>query len=41
MNDEEIISDVLWEENFEAEEDKDSDVDLLIEQTWPQSDVVG
>ena len=33
MNDEEIISDMLGEENFEAEEDKDSDVDFLIEPT--------
>ena len=41
MKDEKIISDVLWEENFEAKEDKDSDVDLLIEKTWPQSGVVG
>ena len=40
MNDEEIISDVLGEENFEAEEDEDSDVDFLIEPTCPQSGVV-
>ena len=37
MNDEEIISNVLDEENLEAEEDKDGDVDILIEPTCPQS----
>ena len=36
MNDE-IISDVLDEENLEAEEDEDGDVDILIEPTCPQS----
>ena len=37
MNDEEIISDVLDDENLEAEEDEDGDVDILIEPTCPQS----
>ena len=36
MNDEEVISDVLWEENFDAKEDNDSDVNFLIQPTWPQ-----
>ena len=39
-NDKEIISDVFGEENFETEEDKDSDVDLLLEPTFPQSGIV-
>ena len=30
MNDEEMISDTLDEENFESEEDGDGDVDILI-----------
>ena len=30
MNDEEIISDVLDDENLESEEDGDGDVDILI-----------
>ena len=30
MNDEEIISDMLDEENLESEEDGDGDVDILI-----------
>ena len=36
INDEEIISDVLGGENFEAEEDEGSDVDFLIEPTCSQ-----
>ena len=40
LNDEEIISDVLGEENFEAEKDEDSDVDFLIKPTFPQSGIV-
>ena len=40
MNDEEIISAVLGEGNFEAEEDEDSDVDFLIKLTCPQLGIV-
>ena len=40
INGEEIISDLLKEEKFEAEEDEDSDVDFLIEPTCPQSGIV-
>ena len=40
INDEEIISSVLEEENFETVEDEESDVDFLIEPTCPQSGIV-
>ena len=40
MKDKEIVSDVLEEENFKAEEDKGSDVNLLIEPTCLQSGIV-
>ena len=36
MNDEEIMSEVLNEENIESEEDGDCDVDIFIEQTDPK-----
>ena len=36
MNDEEIMSEVLNEENIESEEDGDCDVDIFIEQTGPK-----
>ena len=40
MNDEENISDVLGKVNLEAEEVEDSDVDLLIESTCIQLDII-
>lgn len=36
MNDEEIMSEVLNEENVKSEEDGDCDVDIFIEQTDPK-----
>ena len=40
MNDEEIISDVLGEENLEAEEDDDGNVDILMEPNCSQTGYV-